>query len=161
MGAFNMKRVCDFYIRQAGLIGAIYCAIPALIWFIATSLFVPFRGIYLLRLALCLVFGCTIAAYLNRYGLEIWLCKHRSVSGPARILDGALVGAAVGIGSALLPSLSALIRTNHPEMAKTFVIVTYLSATFVGAVIGTMLAAIGRKYIYPTSTGESDVGPDH
>ena len=156
-----MKRGCDFYIRHAGLIGAIYCAITAIIWFVATSLFVPFREVYLLRLGLCLVFGCTIAAYLNRYGVELWFCKHRSISGPATILDGVVVGAAVGVGSALLPALSALIRTNHPEMAKTFVIVTYLSATFVGAVIGAVLAAIGRKYVDRTSTGESEVAPDY
>ncbi len=156
-----MKRLCDFYIRHARLIGAIYCAIPAIIWFIATSLLVPFREVYLLRLGLCLVVGCTVAAYLNRYAVELWLCKHRAVSGPATILDGVLAGAAVGIGSALLPTLSALIRTNHPEMAKTFVIVTYLSTTFVGAVIGAVLAAIGRKYLDRTSTGEQEVAPDH
>lgn len=27
-----MKRLCDFYIRRAGLIGAVYCAVPNLGW---------------------------------------------------------------------------------------------------------------------------------
>ncbi len=155
-----MKRLCDFYIRHAGLIGAVYCAIPALVWVIATSLFVGFREVYLLRLGLCLVFGCAIAAYLNRYGVNAWLCKHRSVNGPATVSDGALVGAAIGIGSALLPALSALIGTNHPEMAKTFIIVTYLSTALVGASMGSALAAIGRKFIDRTSTDGSEVALD-
>lgn len=151
-----MKRLCDFYIRRAGLIGVIYCAVPTVGWFIAALLTFQFREVYLLRLILCLVFGCAIASYLNRYGVEIWLCKHRSVNGPATILDGALVGAAVGIGSALLPTLSALISSSHPEWAKTVVIVTYLSATLVGAAFGAVLAAIARKYIdrIPTIRGE-------
>ena len=112
-----MKRVCGFYIQHAGLIGAIYCAIPTIIWFITTLLFVPFREVYLLRLGLCLVLGCTIAAYLNRYGVEIWLCKHRSVNGPATVIDGILIGAAIGIGSALLPTLTVLISSSNLERA--------------------------------------------
>ena len=155
-----MKRLCDIYIRRAGLIGAVYCAIPALAWIIVTSLFGAFREVYLLRLGLCLVFGCAISACLNRYGVNAWVCKHRSVNGPATVFDGALIGAAIGIGSALLPALSALIRTNHPEMAKTFIIVTYLSTTLVGAAIGSALAATGRKYIDRTSTDGSEVALD-
>jgi hypothetical protein len=151
-----MKRLCDFYIRHAGLIGAIYCAVPALVWIISTSLCVGFRQVYLLRLGLCLVFGCAIAACLNRYGVNAWLCKHRSTNGPATVLDGALIGAAVGIGSALLPTLTALIRTNHPEMAKTFIIVTYLATALAGAVIGSVLATVGRKYIDRPLAGEAE-----
>ncbi len=142
-----MKRLCDFYIQRASLIGAAYCAIPAIVWIVSASVAAGFREVYLLRLGLCLVFGCAIAAYLNRYGVNAWLCKHRSVNGPATVLDGTLIGAAIGIGSALLPALTALIRTNHPEMAKTFIIVTYLSATLLGAVMGSIIAAIGRKYV--------------
>ena len=142
-----MKRLCDLYIRHAGLIGAIFCVIPTLVWFTGMFLTVPFREVYLLRLGLCLVFGSAIAAYLNRYGVETWLCKHRSVSGPATIIDGVLIGAAVGIGSALLPTLTVFIRTNHPEAAKTFVIISCLSVILVGVVIGGILAAIARKYV--------------
>lgn len=155
-----MKRLCDFYIRRAGLIGAVYCAIPTLGWFIAALLSVPFREVYLLRLILCLVFGCAIASYLNRYGVEIWLCKHHSANGPATILDGALVGAAIGIGSALLPTLSALISSSHPEWAKTVVIVIYFSATSVGAVFGAVLATIARKYIDRIPTSGEEVPRD-
>ena len=150
-----MKRLCNFYIRHAGPIGAAYCAIPAIVWILATSALVGFREVYLLRLGLCLVFGCAIAAYLNRYGVNAWLCKHRSTIGPATVRDGALIGAAVGIGSALLPALTALIRTNHLKMAKTFIIVTYLGTALVGAVMGSMLAAIGRKYIDRPLAGET------
>ncbi len=142
-----MQRLCDYYIRHAGLFGAVYCAIPSFGWFFEVTATVPFREVYLLRLGLCLSFGCAIAAYLNRYGLELWLMKHRSADGPATIRDGALIGAAIGIGSALLPTLTALIKSNHPEMAKSFILITYFAATGIGATMGTIIAAIGRKCI--------------
>jgi hypothetical protein len=110
-------------------------------------LFVSFREVYLARLALCLAIGCPIGAYLNRYSVDMWLVKHHSDSGPARIVDGTLNGAAVGIGTALLPALTSLISSNHPEMAKTFIIVSYIAATLVGGIIGTVVAAVGRKYV--------------
>ena len=149
-----MKRLCEFYIRHAGWIGAIFCAVPTLVWFGAMLLCIPFREVYLVRLGLCLAVGCPIAAYLNRYGVNAWLCKHRSPDGPATITDGMLIGAAIGIGSALLPALSALIRTNHPEAAKTFVIVSYVSVALVGLVLGEVLAAIGRRYVDRASAAD-------
>ena len=141
------------------MFGAVYCAVPALGWFAWVTANVPFREVYLLRLGLCLSVGCLIAVYLNRYGLELWLTKHRSADGPATILDGTLVGAAIGIGSALLPSLTALIRTHHPQAAMVFILVTYLAATAVGAVLGTILAAIGRQCVERV-TGTPGEGSD-
>ena len=154
-----MRRLVDFYIRHAGLIGAVYCAVPSLGWFLVTVAFVRFREVYLLRLALCLTFGCAIAAFLNRFGLEMWLTKHRSKNGPATVRDGALIGAAIGVGSALLPTLSALIQTSDSEIAKTFIIVTYLSATLVGAVFGTVIATIGRRHLERTNANEGSGPP--
>ena len=142
-----MKKLCDLYIEHAGWVGVFHCALPSLVWFGSMLVFVPFRGVYLLRLALCLAVGCPIGAYLNRYSVDMWLTKHRSASGPARIIDGTLNGAAVGIGTALLPALTSLISSNHPEMAKTFIIVVYIAAALAGGVIGTMVAAVGRKYL--------------
>ena len=142
-----MKKLCDLYIRRAGLVGVFHCALPSLGWFLSMLLFVPFREVYLVRLALCLAVGCPIGAYLNRYSVDLWLSKHNSDSGPARISDGTLNGAAVGIGTALLPALTSLISSNHLEMAKTFIIVSYIASAFVGAIIGTIFAAVGRKYI--------------
>jgi hypothetical protein len=142
-----MKKLCDLYIKRAGLVGVFHCALPALGWFVSMLLFVPFREVYLARLALCLVVGCPIGAYLNRYSVDMWLLKHRSGAGPARISDGTLNGAAVGIGTALLPALTSLISSNHLEMAKTFIIVSYIAAALVGGIIGSMVAAVGRKYI--------------
>lgn len=155
-----MKRLCDLYIRHAGWIGVIYCATPNLVWFIAALLFVPFRTVYTLRLVLSLVVGCPITAYLNRYGVEVWLCKHSSTTGPATILDGVLVGAAIGMGSALFPTLTLLIRSSSPETAKTIIIVTYLSATFVGAVFGAVLASIARKYVAPKAADTGEIKRD-
>lgn len=142
-----MRKLCDLYIQHAGLVGVFHCALPALVWFGSMLVFVPFREVYLLRLALCLVVGCPIGAYLNRYSVDMWLAKHRSDSGPARVIDGILNGAAVGIGTALLPALTSLISSNHPEMAKTFIIVCYIAAATVGGTIGSMVAAVGRKYL--------------
>ncbi len=147
MDGFRMKRLCDFYIRHAGWIGAAYCAAPNLAWFLATFLFVPFRTVYLLRLSLSLFVGCVTSAYLNRYGVDTWLCKHRSADGPATVVDGALIGAAVGIGSALLPTLSVLIRSSCIEVARNAIIITYLSATSIGAALGAVFAGIARRYV--------------
>jgi hypothetical protein len=141
-----MEKLCELYIKRAGLVGLFHCAIPSLGWFIGMLLFVPYREVYLLRLGLCLVIGCPIGAFLNRYSVDMWLAKHHSASGPARIIDGTLNGAAVGIGTALLPSLTSLISSNHLEMAKTFIIVSYVASAFVGGIIGTIIAAVGRKY---------------
>ena len=147
MGEFEMKRLCDFYIRHAGLVGVTYCAVPNLVWFFMAFICIPFREVYLLRLGISLVVGCTIAAYLNRYGVEIWLGKHRSTNGPATILDGVLIGAAIGLGAALLPTLSVLISSSNIERAKTIIIVTYLSVTLVGGFFGLVIAKIAQKYI--------------
>ena len=141
-----MKKLCDLYIRYAVFIGVLFCAVPNLAWFVGGLFLVPFREVYLLRLALSLVIGCPIAAYLNRYGVDIWLLKHHSTRGPATIFDGSLVGAAIGVGSALLPTLTLLIASNHIEVAKNLLIITYLSAALVGVVFGTILATRARKY---------------
>jgi len=143
----SMKKLCDVYIKQAGLVGVLHCALPSIGWFVSMLLFVPYREVYLLRLALCLAIGCPIGAYINRYSVDIWLLKHHAGAGPAKIIDGTLNGAAVGIGTALLPALTALISTNHLAMAKTFIIVSYIASAFVGGIIGTMFATVGRKYI--------------
>jgi len=142
-----MKKLCDLYIKRAGVVGLFHCALPSLGWFLSMVLLVPFREVYLLRLALCLAVGCPIGAYLNRYSVDMWLVKHHSGSGSARIFDGTLNGAAVGIGTALLPALTSLIGSNHLEMAKTFIIVCYIASALVGGIIGSMVAAVGRKYI--------------
>ena len=142
-----MKKACEFYIKHAKLIGAFYCTIPVTGWLIYVLLTVPFREVYILRFALCLIFGNIIGAYLNQYGLRIWLLKHNSDAGPATIMDGAYNGAAIGFGIALPTALTSLIGTNHPEMAKTFIIVAYISATLLGSLIGSVFAKIGRKYL--------------
>jgi hypothetical protein len=84
------------------------------------------------------------------------LCKHRSTNGPATILNGVLIGTAIGIGSTLLPTLLVLIGSNHLEMAKTVIIVTYLSVTFFGAVFVT----IARKYVDSIPTGGGEIPRD-
>lgn len=141
-----MKKMCRLYIKRAGLVGIFHCAVPSIAWFAYVLIAVPFREVYLLRLALCLFIGCPIGACLNRHSIEMWLAKHCGDSGPANILDGVINGAAVGMGTALLPPLTALIGTNHQEMAKTFIIVSYVASACLGGLIGAMFAAIGREY---------------
>ena len=146
-GAGRMERLCRFYVRRAGVIGAVYCAVPALIWFGVVLVAVPFRPVYALRLALSLVVGGWIGAGLNRFGLSLWLARHRSQEGPATVGDGALIGAAVGVGTAFLPPLTSLISTHHLEAAKSFIIGSWLGAGIVGALFGSSLAVIGRRHM--------------
>jgi len=142
-----MKELCDFYIRRARLIGVFYCVLPVLIWFAWILVAVPFRQVYVLRIVLSLGIGCWVAAFINDYGVRLWLIKHRSASGPATSLDGFLIGAAVGIGVVLLPPLTALIATNHPEQARVFIICSWLAGLVIGALNGSFLASIGARYL--------------
>ena len=142
-----MKRLCDLYIRRAGLIGALYCAVPTAAWLTGMFCMLPFRQVYVLRGILSLVVGSAVGAFLNRFGMSLWLIKHRSKDGPATMLDGMLIGAAIGVGIAFLPTLTSLIKTNHPEQAKAFIIISWLAATAVGACFGTTLGAVGRKHL--------------
>ena len=153
-GSGCMRRVCESYILHVKAIGALYCAVPAAAWFGFVIASAPYRQVYALRLVLSLIAGCWIGAQLNRFGLSLWLTKHRSQDGPGTILDGALIGAAIGIGTALLPPLTSLISTNHPELAKTFIIASWFGAAAAGAVIGGSLAAIGRRHIERTPSGQ-------
>jgi len=142
-----MKRLCDGYIRHAGLVGALYAIVPVLIWFGLCLALIPFRQVYLLRMLLALVVGGAMGAWLNRFGLELWLLKHRSGQEPATILDGALIGAAIGVGIALLPPLTALIYTEHPVEALTFIIAAWLASCLIGGCIGALLASVGRQHV--------------
>lgn len=151
-----MKRLCEWYIRRANLIGAVYCWIPTLVWFGAMMFIVPFREVYLLRLALCLFLGGFIAARINDYGVRLWLLKHRSEDGPATVADGILIGGGVGIGTTFLPPLTSLIGTNHPEEAKLLIIVSWSTGIVFGGLIGGILASIGRKYLdWPVAAKET------
>lgn len=150
----KLRRFCDFYIRHAGLIGAAYSVLPSIVGFGILFASVPFRQVYLLRLAISLVFGSAIGAYVHRFGLSLWLMKHRSREGPGTLADGALMGAAVGWSAAIVAPLTSLIASNHPEFAKTFVISAWMAATAIGGFSGTTLAAIGRKHVdRPTPEG--------
>ena len=74
--------------------------------------------------------------------MKIWLIKHRSTEGPATVVDGALIGAAVGVGIQILPALTGLIATNHPEEAKAVIIGVWLASIGIGALIGSVLASV-------------------
>jgi hypothetical protein len=143
----GMKRCCESYVRRAWLAGVLYCVVPTLAWFGGMFATYPYRDVYLLRLAVALLGGAVVAAIVNRFGAALWVAKHRSPSGPATVADGALIGAACGWGSALVPPLTGLIQTNHPMEARTFVIVAWLGAAAIGAVVGGVLAAVGRKHL--------------
>jgi hypothetical protein len=151
-----MKRLCEWYIRHAKLIGACYCWIPTLAWFGTMIFLVPFRGIYLLRLVLSLILGGWIAARIDDFGVRLWLMKHRSHEGPATIIDGILIGAGVGVGTTFLPPLTSLIATNHPEEAKLLIILSWSAGIVSGGLIGGLLASIGRRYIDHASVAKEE-----
>lgn len=142
-----MKWICELYIKRAGVLGFLYCAIPVTLWFVHLLVTSPFRQVYLLRLGLCVVVGGAIGAHINRFGIEMWLAKHRGPTGPASVWEGTLTGTAIGLGMAFLPALTALIGTNHPEQAKTFVIVATAAAGGLGGLVGTIVSAAGRKHL--------------
>ncbi len=144
-----MKRFCEVYISNAGLIGALYCIVPTLVWFTGVFLAVPFRGVYLLRLALCCTVGALIGANINRVGLKAWLDKHRFSKNGATVADGVIIGSLVGLGVSLLPPLTALIATRHLHQALLFIVAAWLTGILLGGVIGGLLASIGRQYIKP------------
>ena len=152
----RMRRLCHFYIRWAGAIGALYCIVPSLIWFGGAFATLPFRPVYVLRMVLSLVVGTPVAAYANWFGVQLWLIKHRSDAGPATILDGSVIGAPVGMATAFVPPLTALIASNHPHEATVFIIVSWLIAIGIGTVFGGTLAAIGRKHLERSNAGKTE-----
>lgn len=153
----GMKRLCELYVRRADVAGIVYCAVPTLAWFGGLFATQPFREVYLLRLALALGAGCAVAAVVNRFGARLWAAKHRSPAGPATVLDGALIGAACGWGTALVPPLTSLIESNHEPEARLFVIVAWLLSAAVGALVGSILANAGRRHL-PAGTPSAAEG---
>ncbi len=143
----SMKRFAESYIRHARLAGVLYCVIPSVAWFVGGMCLVPFREVYLLRLALAVLIGGCLAARLHEYGVKLWLIKHRSAEGPATVADGALIGAAVGVGIQVLPALTGLIATNHPDEAKAVIIGVWLVSIMIGAIIGSVLASVWGRYV--------------
>ncbi len=152
----KMKRLCEWYILHAKLIGVFYCWIPTLAWFVAMFFVVPFREVYLLRLVLSLLLGGCLAAWINDYAVRLWLVKHRSQEGPATVIDGILIGAGVGIGTTFLPPLTSLIATHHPDEAKLLILVSWGAGIVFGGVIGGLLASIGRRVLPPVKGASSE-----
>jgi len=143
----TVRRLTEAYVRNAAVIGALYVIVPTLGWFGWVLGAGPFRAVYALRLVLAVVGGGAVGAYLSRFGLSLWVAKHRSPVGPATIADGALIGAGVGFGCSFLPALTSFIATNHPELAKTFVLASWAGGAALGALIGSVLGAVGRNTI--------------
>jgi hypothetical protein len=50
--------------------------------------------------------------------------------------------------------LTSLIGTNHPEQAKTFIIISTAGATIIGGCFGATLGTIGRKNL---DSGEEEL----
>jgi len=153
-----MKKLCEFYVGHAKVMGFLYCAVPTVAWFGFMMTQVAFRPVYLGRLALAVVVGGLLAAWFNDYGLRLWLLRHRSAAGPAGSLDGFLIGAAIGLGICVLPPLTALIGTHHPEQAKTFIIVCYLAGAAIGGLNGAVLGAVGRQHVARGDGGSGGPG---
>jgi hypothetical protein len=151
----TMQRFSEAYIRHARLGGALYCIVPAVIWFVVFYFLIPFRSVYLLRLGISVVLGGYVAAWLPAYGVKMWLIKHRSPAGPATAVDGAVIGAAVGGSIQVIPALTNFIATNHPDEIKGTVIVIWLSALAIGAVIGSSTSAILGRSVSRSVDGAS------
>jgi hypothetical protein len=142
-----MKHWSNGYVRRTALIGALYSILPTCLYFAVMCLTIPFRDVYALRFALSLLIGGAMAAFVHRRGVSFWLSRHHSPDGPVTIMDGALIGAGVGLSGTLVPALTSLIGTNHLELAKWFIIGAWLAALLLGGGIGAVLTAIGRVHI--------------
>jgi hypothetical protein len=142
-----MKKLCDLYVAKAGLIGALYCIVPTLIGFAVMFCVAPFRQVYLYRLAIAVLVGGPVAAYLNRFGLSLWMIKHFSPKGPATILDGALIGWFLGMGMAVVPAFTHFIGSNGMSGTKTVVIAIWFIAGAAGAMMGGAIGWGGAKYV--------------
>ena len=142
-----MKKLCNLYVAKAGLIGALYCIVPTLIGFGIMFCVVPFRSVYLLRLAIAIFVGSPVAAWLNRFGLSLWLTKHASPNGPATVLDGALIGWFLGMGMAVIPAFTHFIGSNGMDGTKTVVLAIWFLGGALGAILGTIIGSIGVKHM--------------
>ena len=137
------EKICFFYIRNIWLFATFYCVVPISAWFIWILLTNPFREVYLLRIAISFIIGIPISIFFNKYGVELWLMKHKNKK--AGILDGVLIGGFVGAWTVMIPVFTSLIHTHDLEQAKTFIIIAWLISVAVGSIIGGFLANIGRK----------------
>jgi len=142
-----MNKLVKAYLRHPRLIGSLYCILPTCAFFIGDLAMLEFRPVYLLRLAISVVLGGWLSGWLNEFGLKLVLIKHRSKEGPATVLDGAVVGASVGIGCALIPAASLLISSSHLEYAKWAVIGLWFEGLVSGGMVGAILASVGLKRI--------------
>ncbi len=107
----------------------------------------PFRQVYLYRLAIVMLVGAPVAAWLNRFGLSLWIIKHTSPKGPATVLDGALIGWFLGMGMSVIPAFVHFIASNGMDGTKTIVITIWFLAGGAGAIIGSVLGLVGAKYL--------------
>jgi hypothetical protein len=140
------QRLASLYVRRAALFGVLWCIVPTLIaWAVALSGSLSFRPVYLLRFAVTALVGGALGALANRHGVALWLMKDRSPQGPATVLDGAAIGAAVGWITGLVGPLASFIGTEHVEDAKTVVIVGWLAAAAMGTIAGALLARLWRR----------------
>jgi hypothetical protein len=142
-----IDRFCAVYIRHTRLAGVLYSIVPWVAGFVGMFCTLPFREVYVLRLGLVVVVGGGVAAWLHEYGVKLWLIKHRSTEGPATLVDGAMIGAAVGVGIQVIPSLTSLIGTNHPDEAKNIIIGLWVGGLLIGALIGSLLASVLGRYV--------------
>ena len=142
-----MKKLCDLYVAKAGFVGALYCIVPTLIGFAVMFCVAPFRQVYLYRLAIAILVGGPVAAWLNRFGLSLWLIKHASPRGPATVLDGTLIGWFLGMGMAVIPAFVHFIASNGMSETKTVVLAIWFIAGVVGAIIGGTVGWVGAKYL--------------
>ena len=142
-----MKKLCDLYIARAGFVGALFCIVPTLIGFAVLLCVHPFREVYLYRLAIAILGGGPVAAYLNRFGLSLWLIKHASPRGPATTLDGVLIGSLLGMGMTVIPAFAHCIASSDLNQTKTVIIGIWLFGAITGAILGGIIGSVGGKYL--------------
>ncbi|MDD2715539.1 MAG: hypothetical protein PHW04_06555 [Candidatus Wallbacteria bacterium] len=146
-----MKPVCQAYVKNIRLIGALMSIIPT----VATSIYIlfncRFRPVYLLRLLLSLGFGGLAGAMSNEMAVKAWLKLIKEKNLEKAVKQGAVGGLLAGITTAIVPPLTGFISSSNPDKANKILVSSVFSGAVIGTLFGSFLGYMGFKYMLDDS----------
>ncbi len=142
-----MKRLCEVYVKHIRIFGALMCIIPFSMVSLVLMTQTPFREVYLLRLALGIVFGGLAGALGNEYMVQNFFFRVTRKDYALGITHGCVGGFLAGTMTAWFPPLTLFISSTDVEQAKTILIVSWLGAGLLGVVVGGVFGWFGVRYL--------------
>lgn len=142
-----MKRLCEAYVKHIRIFGALMCIIPFSIVSAFLMTQTPFREVYLLRLALGIVFGGMAGALGNEYMVQNFFFRVRTKDYGQGITHGCVGGFLAGTMTAWFPPLTLFISSTDVEQAKTILILSWLGAGLIGVAVGGVFGWFGVRYL--------------